>query len=415
MTRHKRLDDILAAHQRPLRSALRLIVILLVPFLAFGVFDIVGRFLDQTEHRLPPPWVRWPSPYPPNVRQVDENGWGDLLRMSGIPAYEKEFSSTDRRKVIESDDEGFRNISSDEPPEVIVTGASFFDAGSTNLDTFASKLASYSGLAVRNRSLPGQGPVAAVLRAVEQNEISEPSRIVIYGVVQRALRSDLFRPVFRELDADGTKTDRGARRLVAELLPWLRWNGKLENYLEATSPARKLTTSWSPFLPPMSLDEGLSSPVSLWELQSGGERLPILFLDEELQSYSREATEDEVGAFVAAFDRVASAVRRRGGLLLVVLVPDKFQFYAKEVEPSGRVRVPASGGRLPAALAAALNQRGIAALDLYEPLRQAQIKDPGTLLFRRDDTHWSDAGIDIAARHVAEYLRAWPTAGELSD
>ena len=415
MTRHKRLEDSLAGHQRPLRSTLPLIVGLLAPFLAFGVFDLVGRLLDETPQRLSPPWVQYPSPYPPNVRRVDETGWGDLLRMSGLPTFEERFSSSDRRTVIESDADGFRSIPSVESPDVIVAGASFFDAGSTNQDTFAAKLASHSGLTVLNRSLPGQGPVAPILRALTKNEISGQSRIVIYGVVQRGLRAELFRPVSRALGADGSATDRGARGLVAELLPWLRWNRKLESYLEATSPARKLAASWSYFLPPMSLDEGLSSPVSLWRLQNGGERLPILFLDEELRSYSEEVTENQVGTFVAAFDRIAAAVRREGGSLLILLVPDKFQFYAEDVEPEGHAIKPPPGGRLPSALAVALNQHGIATLDLYEPMRQAQRDNPGKPLFRMEDTHWSDAGIDIAARQVADHLRNWPTALDLPD
>jgi len=415
MTRHKRLEDSLAGHRRPLWATLPLIVGLLLPSLSFGIFDIVGRVLEESPRRLNPPWVSWPPPYPPNGRWVDESGWGDLIRMSGIPAFEAVFSEVDQRKVIESDAEGFRNVSSAEPPDAIVAGASFFDAGSNNEDTFAARLGSHSGLRVLNRSLPGQGPVAAILRALNEEELSGQSRIVIYGVVQRALRADLFRPVFRELDADGSTSSRSARRLVAEILPWLRWNRKLETYLEATSPARRLAASWSSVLPPMSLNEGLSSPVSLWNLHTEGGRQAILFLDEEIRSYARQVTEDDLNTFVTALGRVAAAVHGQGASLLVLLVPDKFQFYADDVEPTGTIAEPSSGGRLPSVLATALNQHGIATLDLYEPLRQAQIDNPETLLFRRDDTHWSDAGIDVAARHVAEHLLAEPAAAGLRD
>lgn len=89
--------------------------------------------------------------------------------------------------------------------------------------------------------------------------------------------------------------------------------------------------------------------------------------------------------------------------LEVVLVPSKYSVYAAHLAPQGLP--PPTTGPLER-LTSALEAAGITTVNLTGPLRaEAEAAYPrGELLYWRDDTHWNEAGIRVAAREVARRL-----------
>jgi hypothetical protein len=100
---------------------------------------------------------------------------------------------------------------------------------------------------------------------------------------------------------------------------------------------------------------------------------------------------------------LARAVAASGGRLVVVLMPDRLQ-----VDPILRRTVLTDTSAydfswIQTALAAALAERQVAAVDLLPAFQAAP---PTPALYRRGDTHWSAAGDALAAAEIGAFLVA---------
>ena len=137
-------------------------------------------------------------------------------------------------------------------------------------------------------------------------------------------------------------------------------------------------------------------------LQSGTE---LLFLADERATYHRRRSSEDVLRHLTWLSNRLALQRQR---LLVVLTPHKYSVYAPLLaEPDTG---PPETLRYFAALEAGMRARGIAVVDLLEPLRaaarDAAARRGGGLIFWRDDTHWNAAGIAAGARAIATAARA---------
>jgi hypothetical protein len=104
-------------------------------------------------------------------------------------------------------------------------------------------------------------------------------------------------------------------------------------------------------------------------------------------------------------ERAQAVLRERGIALLVVVIPDVHEIQRRQHEdflarigtrPSAVMRSTADVRRL---FVRALNERGIATVDLAEPLRAA-----GEPTFHVMDGHFNEAGHRVAAREIARAL-----------
>jgi len=100
----------------------------------------------------------------------------------------------------------------------------------------------------------------------------------------------------------------------------------------------------------------------------------------------------------------------RGILLVVVPVPGKPTIYPEKLAGT-ETDIEASPTL---ALLDSLRASGVAAVDLVRPLRAAKKTSPVDLYLHRD-THWSPAGVDVAARAVADRLLAVPAVAASRD
>ncbi len=107
------------------------------------------------------------------------------------------------------------------------------------------------------------------------------------------------------------------------------------------------------------------------------------------------------------FAGVESEVRRRGGRLLVGIVPDRARLHPERAYRSGRM--PEGRRAFLPTLLKALRERGVEAISLEEPLRALQAR--GREPVYSDDHHWTSSGAERGARVLAAAVT--PRRGDL--
>ncbi|MCC6489988.1 MAG: hypothetical protein IT364_21040 [Candidatus Hydrogenedentes bacterium] len=118
--------------------------------------------------------------------------------------------------------------------------------------------------------------------------------------------------------------------------------------------------------------------------------------------------EDPLEAIVAFRDALAE----RGIALLVVPAPGKPSVYPERL--SGRVARTRTDVHGPTrTFMERLGEAGVSYVDLFTLYREARIADPDAQLYLARDTHWSPAGLRMAASAVADRIRAegWVAEG----
>lgn len=127
-----------------------------------------------------------------------------------------------------------------------------------------------------------------------------------------------------------------------------------------------------------------------------------LFLDKELKHLSDTNPPSQALETISDFKE---QVDRAGAELIVVPVPCKAAIYPEKLGATGDLAAPDH------AAMEALRAKGITVLDLTEDFRQARAAglDP----YCRTDTHWSPAGIALAAKKIAAQIAARPWAKDL--
>lgn len=115
------------------------------------------------------------------------------------------------------------------------------------------------------------------------------------------------------------------------------------------------------------------------------------------------ATNDPVSAIVGFRDQLAS----RGVRLVVMPVPNKESIYPDRITARGGGGYPLMSPRTREVLVR-LRAAGVETIDLFEAFGAERRRHGGTepdLLYLTQDTHWSPAGMELAARTVAARLR----------
>ena len=140
-------------------------------------------------------------------------------------------------------------------------------------------------------------------------------------------------------------------------------------------------------------------------LQNG---MLALFLPREVSRYTQSRPVDPAGLLM-----LQSALRARGLTLRVVLVPEKYTAYAPLLERPAADSPPLYLDTVEAALRAA----HVPVLNLLPVLRRAAADNQakGTLPYQSDDTHWSAAGVRIAAEAIRAAWGTVSTDGAAAD
>ncbi len=398
--------------------AVVLLGLIAAPWLIAVGFDLVTLVITEPPAYLTLPWQIRTGPFDEQLDQTDPKGWGDLIRMAGLPRYARIFENGESRVVHRvTDGAGYLNAPTGHATsikrDITLIGASFMVAGSSPGQLFSQQLANATDLSVYNAAWPGVGPSYAAERLVGQPNFGrDRERIVVWGLAQRSLEAFLFQQLDAMLDSDGRPVPAPSRPgLLAQLGTVLTWTQTLEYYLQHTHKADWLIGWCADFLPPPALDLGFDSLVKLGYAGDPFDR-HMLFLGVTIGSARMTFTDRAGPGICSVIEKFRKFCAHRGVRLVVALVPDKYEVFRREVTILNAPTVsPGSKDRISAnepvttVFARELSGRGVEALDLYGPMTAAQHANAGaTLLYRAEDTHWSDAGIDVAARHVAAYL-----------
>lgn len=390
----------------------RCLIWVVAPWLLLVAFDVVTRFWGTSEHPPQLPLLAPQSPYPA-LKDDYVQSLGDLTRMAGLPYYDRLFAADEPGLTWRvTDESGYLNAPNGEgrsvARDITLIGASFMTAALSPEILMSQQLARASGMTVYNAAWPGRGPTYAALRLIDQPDFgADRERIVVWGIVQRLLFEDSFRELSARLDQSGNAVTLPLRmRAQNSLRLLLRWNGRLERYLRRSSDIDDLFRWCAPYLPPSTFDRGVSSTVKLGQVGAPLNR-PMLFLGQTLQSVPAPYAERGGDAICAAIEKFHKYCQQRGVRLIVFLIPDKYQLYGPATEMLNASTLPREPGTevtpTTTVFAEELNTLGVETLDLYDPMRNAQLATT-TPLFLVDDTHWSQAGIEVAARYIAGYL-----------
>lgn len=390
------------------------------PLLLAFAADVCTALIPSYRRSILTPWIEPRAPMQPLIDHVDPNGWGDLRKAARLPYYDAQLGSPlDSRRRFTTDELGFLNHPAGgagprlEEVEVFVTGTSFSALADDVDHNLAAQLAAASGRRVYNTSWPGGGLTLGIFDLLENHVRAEQT--IVWVIVQRQLKISNFRDVWRRLGAEGDWKPLSALERGVNLLRRLRvWPQQLEGRADAKSFARGAAERVA-FVLPIALDRGANSSVRLAEL-TAPRRLRMLFFDEEISAGYQDFESAGGPSLLAGIERVARACERRQVRLVLVLIPDKFSFFARNIEPQLHPAVAGDQHRdlpavpLLASLSAALDDRSIEAVDLTPVLRAAQDSSPeADPLYRIDDSHWSDEAIAVSARHLAKVLEVSPT------
>ena len=124
---------------------------------------------------------------------------------------------------------------------------------------------------------------------------------------------------------------------------------------------------------------------------------PMLFYGENLRVLPLLVPETDAPAVVRTVATVAQGLRNRDTALVVLLVPEKEQIHLPTLPPEHRQAL-ARGPELLADIAAGLSAEGVPVVNLMPVFQEATAA--GQRLYWRDDTHWNDAGIQLAAEEL---------------
>jgi len=292
-------------------------------------------------------------------------------------------------------------------PDVVVVGDSFMAVGS--MDTmFAGQLADQSGLGVYNMSLMGHGPFISPLRFIDDVRFKTSTpRYLVWGFAEREIGGSFFerfekRVMLRRglipMESDHASTSLGSagRVLWAALSP-----ANLRKSLPDSSIIAQ-TGEWIWTRARYVLFRQLHPWVVVAETPVGEDAMLFFSYHIETLSWSSDIRRvDRVAESISQFHQMCV---ERGVELIVLLIPEKEQVY-RDFIPAHLLTpedpIPPS---VLWALEAELKNRHVRVVNMLPVLQHAV--ESGERVFWRDDTHWNDAGIRLAAERLAAEIRA---------
>jgi hypothetical protein len=395
-------------------AARRFVLLFLLGWLALTGIDWEQRFTRYGWHER---WFTRHQPAPSNADRTPVNHFttqtvaatrgGDLTTLIGVRSAQAPFQEEREAAQRVYDAYGFLNAPYDpqQTPDIVVVGDSFMASG--HVDThFSEQLAQQTGLFVYNRAMSGHGPLIPVYRFFDDPRFTDPPpRVLVWGFAEREIGGELFRRLPGRLPRTAAPAD-STTAAASPTATGLRihWHEAAPARLHTSLPdtsflAQAGQWGWA------RIRYALLRQLHPWVVASDGDVIdgPMLFFRYHIETLGwTEAMRrpDEVADAIATLDRYC---RERKIRLIVVLIPEKEQVYRDAIpahlRPDGQPFPPSVLWQLETLL----HDQGVEAVNLLRPFAAA--REAGERLYWRDDTHWNDAGIRIAAGQVAALLK----------
>jgi hypothetical protein len=328
-------------------------------------------------------------------RTIPAQTGAGLTKMVPVPWIAARYSEFHPEYVEQWDAEGYKNapLPAGRTYDVVMVGDSFMLSLGTQ--HVAQVLADISGHGVFNHAMYGAGPFLEMPRFIGSGRFKPPPKVVIWNLTARELGAPLFlrQPVaawFEGVDVwakyKETIARPGIRRdlLVPAVLSKAWPNTSIIAYFCRNAWAQiKLVAlrSW-----PRDV-LGADDP------QFG----PMLFYRENLRMLPRLTPGENAQSIVQVVLKIAQRFRERGATLVVLLVPEKEQIHIRALSAADQSAL-ARGPELLAEIESGLEAGGTPAVNLMPVFQEATAR--GQRLYWRDDTHWNDAGIRLAAEEL---------------
>jgi hypothetical protein len=328
------------------------------------------------------------GPFEPNIRIHIPSSYGDLSAMGNLPQM-REYRSV----TFTTDAMGFHNpITFPEKPDSIIIGDSFALASEVREErSLATQLSVLHGRPIFNAA-ESEPLRLAPLRAVAQN-LGMPSGFVIYEFLERHL---LEPPPLKT--ASGVA---GLRAIPPKALGATRWE-------EVRLPIWRLIEVDPLEALAQKIDKVVRNGVLLPNLYSrnvltrrllNGDTLLFTTLDVA----SVNVSDAQLVKWTDYWSWLSTELRKDKLILVVLLVPDKYTVYQPLfLTPEKEL----DGDKYLHQLEQRLNENGVPVVNLIDQYRLQSAADQNkhVYLYWRDDTHWNERGMKIAAEAVQHLL-----------
>lgn len=365
---------------------------LAVAFLTLVVADILLRFaINNAIYQIALPAM-------PSISRYNPSASGEEMTIGDLGVATRDTGDDEPRRVrTRIDAAGFRNDESvgRAPVDVVLLGDSFgFGGGTTQDKTLASRLKDQYGVATYNLSMPWTGPWAQYV-----NLSTEATRLPLREgatVVWLLFTGNDLDDTYGELDVDRIPRNGPAGRMWITLK---RVRNRSPVYRMLRRARYNLTGT------------AADGPVTVVVPSTFVNGRTLLFLKPYVEASRRPYPEIVAHENYAALQKTMAATqalaRRLKISLKVVLAPTKEEVY-RWVLDKGQ---PWSTSPDPSGFAVALSEicatQGIQFLDLkpaFVSMSKERFERSGELLWWYDDTHWNEAGHDLAATVIHQQL-----------
>lgn len=330
----------------------------------------------------------------PTVHHVPDQVGAGLTKMVPLSWVAAPYAEFHPGYVVQRDAYGYCNAPAVDGRgyAVVVLGDSFMLALGTQ--TVAQVLAEVSGLSVYNHAQQGAGPFMEMRRFLASDRFDPPPRFVVWNLSARELGA----PLFQRQPIDYWFSQRSQEsRAQNSAVSGISWEYLKPSALHGAWPNTSLISFWSRHL----WAQARLLVFRAWPHDVLGaedpQYGPMLFYRENLRMLPLLVPERNATPIVEVVTRVAQRFRERGITLVVLLVPEKEQIHVVAL-PAADQKALAHGPELLAAIHGGLISNGVESVNLLPKFRE--VTDQGTRLYWRDDTHWNDAGIRLAAEEL---------------
>lgn len=325
---------------------------------------------------------------------------GDLSHLIGLPKVAAEFEETRPAFRQRTDEFGYRNV----PPttgtvyDVVVTGSSYMNSGVPMSNTIGARLEAELGKPVYNQAYPGLGPTVGLLRHLgDARFAARPPRVVVWGLVEREIGAKPLGGLVAQMERIGSVEPHAPARAR------ISWGSFRPVFLRISLPNSSAIAQMSAKIWHRLRYEVFGKlPDDIAPSRSDLEGGRFLFYAHAVKALRWGEKERDLDGVVRVIVTVQSRLRARGSELVILLVPDKEQAY-REWLPD---RLASESNPLPPSCLIALEEKlraaGIPVCNVLAPFRDRAAE--GEFLYYRDDTHWNDRGVAIAARELARVV-----------